>query len=242
MGAWSSDRWENKVRTNSNRHESITDYDPYTGEVVHTNTQAEMNAYKQRRKSQYEQNELNSKLRMYDAEAGKYKDQLLNLFASRADRAAAQQVGGAAMGIQRATIRGGLEGGGLTQALLSRERSGIMSQAQTGKMDFSQKLLGYMQESRDRVVTGEIDYFNEIEKMRVSEQLQERFARFQAKLAQDDFSRQAFISMLGSIGQIGEMFLNPVAAPAQAIFSAQDQINQVRNQYGTPPFNPSMRY
>lgn len=224
-------------------HSSITDYDPYTGAVIHTNTQGDMDRYLAKRRKNYEDLQLQRRMDQYDAQSGKYLEQLQNLYGMRADRSAAQQVGAAAQGIQRGLLRGGLEGGGLSQSILSRERSKVLGEATGAKMNFSQALLSYQQEARDRVLTGELDYFNEIERMRINENLEEKFARFQSQLAKDEQSRNSFLGMLSSIGGLASLFIpgaGPVVAAGSGI-NAASQIYDVSSRYQTPTFNPSMR-
>jgi hypothetical protein len=213
----------------------VTDYDPYNNSVQHFNTTQERDAWMKRRRTGFENDRLQTRMDQYNQYADKYRNQLLGVFNMGADTAAGHAIGGAASGVQRALLRGGLEGGGLSQALVARERGNVLNTAAAQKMDFSQKLLQYQQEGSNAVLTKQLDYFNELERMRYNEGLQERFAGFQARLAQDEQSRNAFLGALGSIARFGASFLLPAVGP----MTQQNPVTFTPDPRTAPVFGPT---
>jgi hypothetical protein len=176
------------------RHQSITFTDPFTGTTQHANTEAEKAAYLEMRRKQ----EFRKKLRAYDEEALKWRDQRLSDFSSRADYEAARQVGGISAVTGLEAQRRGL-GDTFAAALDAQGQAQLRSEVVSSNLDFASKLGQLQYADRMGFVRGEFDFMNRLQAMNYANELSKDLARFQSNLASNISMRD----ILGSIMDIG---------------------------------------
>lgn len=144
---------------------------------------------------------LQKDLARFDAASAERRNNLMGVFAERANVAGATQTRGALIGAAQYANRHGLEGG-IAASLAAGTQGRIAANVANATAGFNAELLNYENQNRQRLIIGELDYFHELDRMNYDNELSKNFAKFQADLARDQASRDAFINAVGAIGGV----------------------------------------
>lgn len=148
-----------------------------------------------------QKDQMGSDLAQYDAEAMKYREDLLNLFGQRTELGAARQQRGVQSSLNQFLAQRGLYNSPELSASLAESTQGrLAGQVAQQQADFSSQLLQLMQQERDAFVRGSWDFARRIEAMGYANQLEMQLSQFQADLAKDLQNRNMFLGFLGEVG------------------------------------------
>ncbi len=192
------------------RHTSITFNDPYTG-IQHANTEAEKQAFLNMSKAKFERNQLKGRLSKYDAEQGKFFDQMRQGFRERSQSLASNQLSGGLGALNQSAARAGTSFSGVNEAAQSGLYGQIGAAQTQAQSEYDQKLSELSQTQRNAFIQGEFDFFNQLQGLAFKNNLDKDLLKFQADLA-DQYS-SGWNDFFNVVGQgIGMAFGGPAGA------------------------------
>jgi len=180
-------------------HSSYTWTDE-NGNVQHAENQAEKNAFTQRLRD----NRLRQDLGRYDQYANPYAAQLQRQFGQQVQYGIGQSTGGLMANINQFLTRRGIDPrrGGIAASLQAQQLGGLQQQGAQAQMNFSQRLYQEMNANRNAVLTGELSFFQTLDRMNYQNELNKDLARFQQELQRDNQRWGALGSVIGLGGQV----------------------------------------
>ena len=169
-------------------------------------------------------------LARYDAEAQKYRQELLGAFGIQSQTAQGLAQRGTQATVSQFLQRRGIDStrGGLGASLQNSTQAQLQGQTMQAQQNFSTTLYGLMQQQRDAFINKEFDFFRRIDLMGYEAELQKDIMRFQQQLQSDLSFRDAFMGILGTAGTVAAALI-PGAGPAVAAGVAASQATNSRN-------------
>lgn len=161
-----------------------------------------------------EKRQLARDLSKYDEYTREFRDVATSDFKRRSEYLGAQQIGATMAGVGLEGARRGL-GEEFTGALTSEATTRLRSQVLGGQLSFEQAINLNIEDRRLGFLEGTLDFFRDLQKMRVSADIQKDLLRFQAELQKDLQSQSLFGDML-ELGAtvLGTVLLGPIGGAA----------------------------
>jgi len=198
MGVGSSESFEQK--TGKRNHVA-----PYTWVDAEGNTQhAETQAQKDQHTELLRNRRLRADLGRYDQYANPYAAQLQRQFGQQVQYGIGQATGGLMSNINQFLTRRGIDPrrSGIAASLQAQQLGGLQQQGAQAQMNFSQRLYQEMNANRNAVLTGELSFFQTLDRMNYQNELNKDLARFQQELQRDNNRWNALGSVIGLGGQV----------------------------------------
>jgi len=180
-------------------HSSITWVDAQ-GNTQHAENQAEKDAFNQRIRDR----RLQADLGRYDQYANPYAAQLQRQFGQQVQYGIGQATGGLMSNINQFLTRRGIDPrrSGIAASLQAQQLGGLQQQGAQAQMNFTQRLYQEMNANRNAVLTGELSFFQTLDRMNYQNELNKDLARFQQELQRDSSRWGALGSVIGLGGQV----------------------------------------
>ncbi len=119
----------------------------------------------------------------FDANSGKFFDQMRTGFRQRSQAVASSQLTGGLSALNQAGARAGTSFSGVNQAQTGNLYGQIGAAQTEAQAGYDQRLNEMRQQARDNVQLQQLGFFNEIQKMNYSQDLEKELMTFQAELA-----------------------------------------------------------
>jgi len=164
--------------TGKKKHTSVTWYDTH-GNIQHANTEADKIKFQKQERERQNKSEL----AQYDVESGKFYDQMRAGFRQRAQSLSSAQQTGAMNQLNQAGARAGISFSGIQQAATANLQGQIGAAQVQAETAYDQRLNELRQTQRNEILSGQFDFWHQIQLLQTRAGIDKDMAKFQADMA-----------------------------------------------------------